>query len=578
VKVDIMVFGSIDQALKQGVSLWALLGLLAAFFCWETPALAKSSPEDLKPAEVPLWQPLNKWDANAEKEYSAFIEQLGTARANRVCHRLGSCLKNPKANYLWSQEDTELDVYSDCADLPYVLRAYFAYKTKRPFQWMRRISGKRYTRENRPKEYWNHTLATVSSFQRLLRILEFSVHSGHYRMGGELEGTDTYPIDITRKHVRPGTVYYDPRGHVLVVYKVEKNGSVKMMAGHPDNTLSHTALGEQFTIGRAHNGGGFRNWRWYQAEPAVAPEKGFLFASESNKEILERNGGVDAQVQYQKTYQVEDYSLKYHEWVRVKLSLNGLKLEPLEVFDEMVQTFCIDVNERVEAVQVALDADLHLKDHPGALPSNIYGTSGEWETYSTPSRDARLKASARALHEYVKETIEWAIHNDKRLIFDGNGKTLAATYQHHWEAHSLTPECRFVYKNSRNEDKLLTLDTVMDRLFDLSFDPYHCPEMRWGALPPNHPKDIPSMEEYRTCRRDSKKVWWYWAENQLRHQIEREYGVTTGLDFGPKERPDVHIPRLLESLVSRFAEVEAAGSPSQRVQYLEVDGGKCLAP
>ena len=33
------------------------------------------------------------------------------------------------------------------------------------------------------------------------------------------------------------------------------------------------------------------------------------------------------------------------------------------------------------------------------LPENIYGTTGEWELYASPSRDARLKAAFRELYE-----------------------------------------------------------------------------------------------------------------------------------------------------------------------------------
>jgi hypothetical protein len=63
----------------------------------------------------------------------------------------------------------------------------------------------------------------------------------------------------------------------------------------------------------------------------------------------------------------------------------------------------------------------------------------------------------------------------------------------------------------------------MDRLFDLSFDPYHCPERRWGAR----------GAEFETCTDDSEKDQWYSALRFLRYQAERTYDVR--MDFALNE-------------------------------------------
>jgi len=66
----------------------------------------------------------------------------------------------------------------------------------------------------------------------------------------------------------------------------------------------------------------------------------------------------------------------------------------------------------------------------------------------------------------------------------------------------------------------LNLEQVRHRLFQLSFDPYHCAELRWGAQ---------SSDELATCTDDQVKQSWYAGEKGLRNQIDRKYDVR--MDF-----------------------------------------------
>ena len=63
----------------------------------------------------------------------------------------------------------------------------------------------------------------------------------------------------------------------------------------------------------------------------------------------------------------------------------------------MMSELCSNVHDREIAVDNAIAASIHEKSHPDKLPRNIYGTDGEWEEYSSPSRDARLKVGFSAL-------------------------------------------------------------------------------------------------------------------------------------------------------------------------------------
>ena len=55
--------------------------------------------------------------------------------------------------------------------------------------------------------------------RQFLRKLANTVHSGSARTALADEATDLYPVPLTREALRPGTVYADPYGHVLVLVK-----------------------------------------------------------------------------------------------------------------------------------------------------------------------------------------------------------------------------------------------------------------------------------------------------------------------------------------------------------------------
>ena len=57
----------------------------------------------------------------------------------------------------------------------------------------------------------------LERFRGFLRVLANRVHSGSARTALDDEETDFYPVALTRRALRPGTIYADPYGHVLMV-------------------------------------------------------------------------------------------------------------------------------------------------------------------------------------------------------------------------------------------------------------------------------------------------------------------------------------------------------------------------
>ena len=91
--------------------------------------------------------------------------------------------------------------------------------------------------------------------------------------------------------------------------------------------------------------------------------------------------------------------------------------------------------------------------------------------------------------------------------------------------------CSFTYWRSDSTRVRLDLAHAMERLWEISFDPYHCPERRWGA----------TGAELETCTDDSIKSQWYNAQRFLRYQAERTYDVR--MDFALEElKPPMMAP------------------------------------
>ena len=101
--------------------------------------------------------------------------------------------------------------------------------------------------------------------------------------------------------------------------------------------------------------------------------------------------------------------------------------------------------------------------------------------------------------------------NDRRLKFHGSSAELKKQLRQIYLDHAAKPVLQYQASHATAKNVQLTFAQVEDRLFRLSFDPYHCIELRWGA------------EE--TCEHDWTNKAWYRAEQRLRNQTDRAYDV-----------------------------------------------------
>ncbi len=520
----------------------AVLGLLGALMMTSGEALAWRPGERVIHERVGglttgAWKVTKGWDAQAEREFSAWVEAIGVAREKRS-FRIPAGFKDREVNPLYTSDDDSIKMLVDCGELPYAMRAYFAYKTGRPFSFVA-SRGKRYRSGNRPTEYMDWS--QFSDFSSMASRMLSRVTTATYRVHPTYEGTDTYVVDVRPDTVVPGTVYYDPNGHVMLVYRVDRaTGDIYMLDSHPDGTLTRKMFNTSYGIGSGKAGGGFRNWRHYDIEVTDKEKEAFRIVRKLNKE----SAGWDPKAQYRGKYDVDGFELTYHEWVKARIAKDGIYFWPMREFPGAVENLCLFVQDRVGAVQEAVDAGMSTKDHPHKLPPNIYGASGEWETYASPGRDARLRFQVYELRALVVKAMSMSLSGNKRLKYTGTTQQLLSDLKKVWDDAAKRPGCAFTYKNSVGAPVRLSIVDVLTRIYDLSFDPYHCPELRWGA--PMKGADGKPGAEFSTCPQSRRKFYWYKEEERLRRRMTRLLNRNTGSHMGPSNPADI-------SLVNLFA-------------------------
>ena len=509
-----------------------------------------------------------EWSQTDEKNYQEFVRGNGKGVEARLCNTTEKCIKNKIANpQFFSKNPLTFKIFSDCADLPHILRGYFAWMNNLPFSYPTSVvkadpndpkNDIRYSRSNKTTavkfinsgDDINHTLVNIAN----------SISSAMFRIHPDRDiekpgvYTDMFSPLINRENIKPGTTVYDPNGHVLVVYDVLADGRVLMIDAHPDNSLTKKVYGEAFIRSSPGNGSGFKNWRPLKLVGASADNLGNYYGGTmtavSNKNIptysKEQYFGNQPSLKESASWNkgrfiFNDEIVNYYDYVRRALALGELKYHPVEELKSMLQALCVDLKDRQDSVDEALKVGIHKQVHPERLPDNIYGTHGEWESYSTPSRDARLKAAVLEVRTLIQQMVEKYHDRDPMIEYFGNDLKgeLKAIY-------AQESKCAITYANSVGLKISLSLNQVIDRLWLISFDPYHCPELRWGA----------SGSEASTCSDNATKLAWFKAQQNLRNAIDRNYEVrmdktlselpASGL--GTTQQKDVNLKKYLQTL------------------------------
>ncbi len=535
---------------------WAMLGFGVIAACAFALAAARAATPDTYIYVIRA----DHWSNEDESGYRQFVQAIGKSD----CSTLDACLRSD-ANPFRGSDPPGYRFMSDCSDLPYVLRFYYAWKQGLPFSYVSAVVPRRGGGDIRYTHDGNRVAARVDvpggvmSGTAIIEKIRDDVSSATYRIHPDLDAPppDFYSPLLDPKSIVPGTVIYDPAGHLAIVYRVDPDGRIHFFDAHTDYTLTQMFYDLRFARERPAVGAGFKNWRPIRLVGAKRLADGTLSGGHivvaGNKDIADfseeqyfGNGKRPSDEDWAKgVFTLGGETLDYYDYVRAKLAGGQLLFDPVKEIREMTSSICSNLYYRAAAVDLARRAGMTQKPEPKHLPENIYGTSGDWEMFSTPSRDARLKTAFKALRDAAQRFIEMKQRGDMRhLSYSGDnlaGDMLAA-YQRE------TAKCPITYTRSDASTTTLNYEEARRRLFAMSFDPYQCPELRWGA----------SGDELSTCPDGALKRDWYGAEQNLRNQIDRTYDArmdftldelrTPGPGKGVPAPPDTDVAGYLQSV------------------------------
>lgn len=520
-------------------------------------------------AGTPWYILRDHWTDADEKGFGDFVAALGASN----CGSSSSCLHD-KVNPWRNTDRAFYDIDVDCAKFPFLLRGYYAWKNGLPFGYVDGLSGgeggdMRFTKTaNRPTsrrelvDRGNGIDAPV-----VLRQMLETVFSGTYRTdAAERRGvqSDFYAPDLKPGSIHPGSLVYDVNGHVGIVWKVDPDGRIYYMDSHPDFTVTRSVYGAQFGQSPARLGGGLKNWRPFKLVGYRKDGDGHLIGGHL---IYATNDKIPdySLVQYVGTepnpkgdvkkarFVYNGQDLGFYEYIRVAVSGGRMDFNPVYELKATMTTLCNDLKDRAQYVDLDISDGISVKPHPDRLPDNIYASSNaEWESYSTPSRDARIKAAAIQFYKDLSEMIDLWVHRDPRIVYDGLflKEDLAKAYDEGSQA------CVITYLSSTKHPVAMTFDDMMHRLFAFSFDPYDCIELRWGA----------QGAERASCPDGRAKLRWYEAEQRLRNQADRTYDADMGFSIaelddrvkgsGIDAPPPIDIKSLIDNMPDRVPFVQ----------------------
>ena len=472
------------------------------------------------------WPLRNTWNRATENLFSTWIEKLfdDPLDAEPSWPALHLVLRDRSRNFLFNhlglgEDEMKIVLRPDCADLPYFLRAYFAFKMGLPFgfskcsrggggkpphclQWFS-IQNAEEARPPPPPPVpatapsapapatapppAPKRLGLAASFGDFVGIVSDSVHSGSARTALSDNNTDYYPVPLKQETLRPGTVFADPYGHILmIVRRVPQSdrvaGVILAVDGQPDGTVARKRFWRGnflFAQDPTLGGPGFKRFR-----PVVLGKNGMLRRL-TNDEIAKNPQYADFSLD-QSRLGVEDF------YDRMDDVISPSPLDPVRAMTEAIASLEEQVKTRVMSVE---NGRRFLNSGRGeaSMPDGaaIFETSGAWEDFSTPSRDLRLLIAIDVVREFpdrvARRPERYAMPKDKSVAdVKAELRNVLA---------SELASRKFSYPRSDGSAWTLALKDAVHRETDLemAYNPNDCVEFRWGAPA--------GSDEASTCKR-----------------------------------------------------------------------------
>ena len=505
----------------------AVIAAFAVALMWTAAwASVDPNPPSIR-SDTGAWPLRRQWTPAETQHWAAWLTHLykmktrGTPEQRRA--KLERVLADPEMNLLldpaFAGEDANPQIpvgvmramhsVLDCGKLTVALSSYYA--CRRGLPWM--VAHVRTGGGDLRTAAYTIPAGSLSSFAAESLETFFvnavtGLSTGNFRV--ELNNTnselsDTVPVAIDRRYLIPGCLQYLD-GHVLVLADVTPYGELKFLDATTDpsrNIYSFNGMNAVMGIppkksdrpGHEYRGcfQGLRVFRYPLAETDAAGRvinvrrrtdeemKEFGFSPEQYDKIEE----------IVKTQHIVDNGMtldSFHELIQRRLRTADT-IVPAKLINECAEEIFALFSKREELVYAAWRDVLANGPIPfpdGDAEDNIFSCGGRWGVFATAASDLELRNRYHDLADTLDNMVRWYDREPEFVDLTGFEKYYIVNRDDvaraviHFKGRVFSQEV-LRYRNSVGQEVPLTLLDIEQRLHDLSFDPNHPPELRWGA-------------------------------------------------------------------------------------------------
>jgi len=504
--------------------LCACLGLLSA-----AAFAADPNPPTIH-SERGAWPIRRQWTLAETRHFAQWIQHIYKAKTGgnetQRLARIERILTDPEMNLLLEPEfagegcNGQLEPGTlramhgvlDCAKLTVSLSTYYAYRRALPwmFSYVRACDGGDVRTADYTYPVGEMNSLHYDSVDRFMRDALTGTCTGNFRVElnrDRSEQSDTVPVAIRRDSLVPGCMYYLD-GHVLLLADITPYGEPRFLDATTAPSRDVYAFNglnsvSGITPRRSGSPGGeyagcFRGFRMYRWPIAEVDENGAVRRVRRRTDSEMQEFGYSTE-QYDRmeelaaTQQIVDGPMaidSFHQFIRFRLRA-GQRLDPardIQAFAAEMLAFLQERERRVQDGWRDVNANGPIAFPEDSARGNVYTAGGRWAQYATAFIDTECRGRYFALAEDLDNVIRWFDLNAEDVHLDDLNKHAIWTHADLADAllrakKRVFAETVFHYTNSAGQPVRLSLLDVERRLYDLSFDPNHPPELRWGAAP-----------------------------------------------------------------------------------------------
>ncbi|GMW01933.1 MAG: hypothetical protein AMXMBFR84_30690 [Candidatus Hydrogenedentota bacterium] len=487
--------------------------------------------EDPNPATIHsergAWPLYRQWTPAEFQHYSKWVQNIFHVKSRgnpkQRLAKIEAVLNDPEMNLLLDPafagepSNPQLDPASmhamhtilDCGKLTISLGSYYAYRRGLPWMitYVRSTDGTdlRTAVKNEPVT-WSSSFDYSSTHQFFVDAVT-GFCTGNYRVeptAQNAQHSDTVPVAIDPRYLVPGVMYYHD-GHVLVLGNTDPYGQVYFLDAttavsrdiYTHNTINAvTGLAPRQSSNAANPYAGcFRGFRQYRFPYAETNAEGKVTGVRrmTDEEMKAFGYSLEQYDVYEalmngKSDQFPGKPEGIHAYIREKLR-TAESIDPVAMLD----SFADQIVEAFKTREGFVQAGWNEVQTQGPIPfpegnrfQNVFNEQGRWGSFSTASLDVDYRSEYFQLMSWIDDAIDWYASRPELVNFDRLSRK--GVYSQADFAYALRQEKRRIfasksieYTNSKGEKVTLTLQEIERRLYDLSFDPNHPPELRWGA-------------------------------------------------------------------------------------------------